>query len=818
MPRLRGVAGRRGSGAAGGEGWGAGWAGTRVHAVVGKVKRATTMSIITEHALACDLLVAGGGMAGVCCALAAARLGTKVVLVQDRAVLGGNASSEIRMHIVGATGLHAGLPLRLEPREGGLIEEIRLELAVRNPQRSPAVFDLILYELCRAEPNLTLLLNTTVVAARVAAGRITAVVAERPSTEDRFTIAAAMFADCTGDGRLGAEAGVPVMRGREGRAAFGEQLAPEQGDAKTLGSTILFQAKQHDRPMPYVAPPWVRKFQPADFALRPFGRSGSDLGLEYGYWWIEWGGCLDTVKDNERIRDELLAITLGVWNHLKNESGLEVSHWALDWIGMVPGKRESRRFVGQYILTEGDLLASRAFPDAIAFGGWPIDTHPPEGVDALTEAPCTQNHLPWLYDIPLRSCVAGSLKNLFFAGRNLSATHLAFASTRVMATCAAVGQGVGTAAALALRARIAPAEIAATPALMQQIQQQLLRDDAFLLGISNSDPADLARSARLVASSAQRGGEAHLVLSGITRTVQSAPAAAALAPSGNQWEAVLQELATGQARPIHTWAPPDRAAPGAHRWMSDPAAGWPAWIELHWEEPVAVREVQLIFDTGLHRFLTLSQADGYTQRMRWGQPQPETVLRVGVTGLARRPIRLRNQDHWRPLEEHGIAGGRHFLHAHIVEPHAPGVLPAEKTIKRQRFHRFLRQDGEDFLVPVVRSRREIPRPAPERRVVAVNDVHVKRVIGVRAARDVLGLAPAAHHDGGGRGAVQGEALAHAIPARLVGPLARHRPRSGAPFPNRQPVTLRCRGPIIRHRGRTLLEAPVAQQVGAIPLR
>ena len=140
------------------------------------------MSVVTEHRLSCELLVAGGGMAGVCCAVAAARLGTQVILCQDRPVLGGNASSEVRMHIVGATGLHAGIPLVLEPREGGLIEEIRLELAVRNPQRSAAVFDLILYELCRAEPNLTLLLNTTVVAARVESQRITEVVAERPST------------------------------------------------------------------------------------------------------------------------------------------------------------------------------------------------------------------------------------------------------------------------------------------------------------------------------------------------------------------------------------------------------------------------------------------------------------------------------------------------------------------------------------------------------------------------------------------------------------------------------------------------------------
>ena len=582
------------------------------------------MSIITEHSLACDLLVVGGGMSGVCCALAAARLGTQVILVQDRAMLGGNASSEIRMHIVGATGLHAGLPLSLESREGGIIEEIRLELAVRNPQRSAAVFDLILYELCRAEPNLTLLLNTTVVGARGEEGRIRDAVAERPSTEDRFTIAATMFADCTGDGRLGAEAAVPVMRGREGQAAFGETLAPEEGDAKTLGSTILFQAKQHHRPMPYVAPPWVRKFQPTDFALRPFGKSGSDLGLEYGYWWIEWGGCLDTVKDNERIRDELLAITLGIWNHIKNESGLDVSHWALDWIGMVPGKRESRRLVGQHILTESDLMNSRAFPDAIAFGGWPIDLHPPEGVDAPTEAPCTQNHLRWLYDIPLRSCVAGNLENLFFAGRNLSATHIAFASTRVMATCAAVGQGVGTAAALALKAGVIPAEIASSSELMRSIQQRLLRDDAYLIGRPRADADDLAPSAVVTASSEQAGGEAALVLSAQTRAVHG-PDVVASAAAANQWENVLAEIATGKATALYTSAPPDRAAPGLHRWMSEPAARLPATLELRWAAPVAASEVQLIFDTGLHRFLTLSQADGYTARMEWGRPQPETV-------------------------------------------------------------------------------------------------------------------------------------------------------------------------------------------------
>lgn len=571
-------------------------------------------------------------MAGVCCALAAARLGTRVILCQDRSVLGGNASSEVRMHIVGATGLHAGIPLVLEPREGGLIEEIRLELAVRNPQRSPAMFDLILYELCRAEPNLTFLLNTTVVAAQVQDKRITRITAERASTEDRFTITAATFADCTGDGRLALEAGAPFMRGREGRHVFGESLAPEAGDEKTLGSTILFQARKHDRAMPYVAPPWVRQFSASDFKLRPFGKAGSDLGLEYGYWWIEWGGTLDTIKDNERIRDELLAITLGVWNHIKNESGRDVAPWALEWIGFLPGKRESRRFVGQHVLSESDLLQSRPFADAIAFGGWPIDTHPPEGVDAPDEPPCTQHHLPWLYDIPLRCCVASTRRNLFFAGRNISATHLGFASTRVMATCAAIGQGVGTAAALARVAGVEPAAIGENPELLGRIQQRLLRDDAYLVGVLNRDVGDVAKQATITASSEQPGGEARLIVSGQTRSVLG-PGIGPIDSSRNQWERVLKELETGRAEALYTSAPPGRAFPGSHRWMSEPAAGFPAWIELRWPETVELREVQLIFDTGMDRFLTLSQADGYTLRMHWGAPQPETVRDYGVECL-----------------------------------------------------------------------------------------------------------------------------------------------------------------------------------------
>ena len=563
---------------------------------------------LETHELDCDILVAGGGAAGVPCALAAARCGARVILCQDRPVLGGNASSEVRMHIVGANGNgkhDRGCELETEAREGGIIEEIRLENCVRNPQRSASMFDLILYDKCRLEPNLTLLLNTAVTAVHQVEDRIQFATAQRQSTEDQFHIHANVFIDCTGDGRLGVEAGAAFAEGREGHEEFGESMAVSQGDRYRLGSTILLQARKHELPMPFVAPAWARRFTKHDLRLRLYATPGEEEpSHEYGYWWAEWGGTLDTIKHNENVRDELLAVALGIWDHIKNgppeneadEDPFQACHWALDWIGFLPGKRESRRFIGQHVLTEHDVLDSREFPDAIAYGGWPLDLHPPEGIDASDQQPCQQHPVPYLFDIPLRCCVARDISNLLFAGRNLSATHVAFSSTRVMATCAVVGQGVGTAAAYAVEHNVPVSDLAASETDMHRIQQRLLRNDAFLIGRTNTDPDDVARLAIASASSELRGGEAVNVVSGLTRAVHGSRGVS-----------------------------PSRRVTGAHRWMSDPTAGFPAWLQLHWNVAVNVQEVQLIFDTGLHRHLTLSHHDRYTQTMQWGQPQCETV-------------------------------------------------------------------------------------------------------------------------------------------------------------------------------------------------
>jgi len=549
--------------------------------------------------LTCDILVAGGGPGGIPAALAAARNGARVILCQDRSVLGGNSSSEVRMHIVGADcSGKRGEYLSVEARESGIIEEIRLEACVNNSQRSPSIFDLIWYDKCRQQPNLDLMLNTRVYGTKVTNQTIEKVYARRASTEDEFEIEANIIIDCTGDGTIGASSGAPYFEGREAKSTFNESLAQVKGDHLRLGSSLMFQAKKHGQPMPFTPPTWARKITEKDLILRPHATPAMDmdLGLEYGYWWLEWGGTLDTVKDNELIRDELLAILLGVWDHVKNGGDHGAENWALEWCGFLPGKRESRRFTGQYTLNQNDVQNANTFEDAIAYGGWHMDLHPPEGVDAINEPPCIHHDVPNLYQVPLRTTISNTISNLMFAGRNISASHVAFASTRVMATCAVVGQAVGTAAALAARENIRPVDIVKNNFLISQIQQQLLKDDAFIPGKTNQDNKDLAKIATITANHEQIDGPAINIISGQNRSVHG-------------------------KRGVRS----DLAIVGTHRWMSDPSAGFPAIIELNWEAPKYIRHLQIIFDTGSHRVLTFSLADEYTRKMHWGKPQPETV-------------------------------------------------------------------------------------------------------------------------------------------------------------------------------------------------
>jgi len=525
-----------------------------------------------------DLLVAGGGLSGICAALAAARNGIRVVLVQDRSVLGGNSSSEIRMHVVGADSHNS----RPGWREGGIIEELRLEDAVHNPQRSFELWSLMLYDKIIREPLIRLLLDTTVYAAETGGGLIKRAMARCDKTETLYRIDAEYFADCTGDARLAIESGASTMRGREDQAAFGESLAADQPSPHTQGSSILFTSRDWGRPMPYTPPPWARTISEKDLSFR----LGEGASWEYGYWWIELGGKGDTIRDNEQLRFRLLAIVTGVWDHIKNSGKYPDSeNWAIDWIGMVPGKRESRRITGKHILTQGDLeKGGDHFDDAVCIGGWSMDDHPSGGFNDTSLRPAIQNSLEEVYNIPLRSLISRNLQNLMMAGRNASCSHVAFSSTRVMATCAVMGQAVGTAAALAVRDGITPAQMVDQPADLQKLIQTLLKQDQTIKNEINRDPGDRARQARITASSSSHGSQPENIIDGETR---------------------------------------DMEGENHHRWLA-PMKPSPPWIRLEWDSPISVEEVRLIFDTGFHRELTLSASDHVTARTVRA-PQPETI-------------------------------------------------------------------------------------------------------------------------------------------------------------------------------------------------
>ncbi|WP_043587234.1 FAD-dependent oxidoreductase [Geminisphaera colitermitum] len=560
------------------------------------------------HVLETDLLVAGGGMSGVCAALAAARNGARVVLVQDRSMLGGNASSEIKMHIVGAD-CHGGKP---GLRESGIIEELRLDDAVRNPHRCYAQWDLLLYEKVKLEPNITLLLDTIVTGAEVKDGIITAAHAVRHPTEDAFTIRAKFFADCTGDGRLGVEAGADYHVGREAKSEYNETLARDIADKHTLGSSILLTGRKYDKPQPFIAPSWVRKFQKSDFKYRPIN------SYEYGYWWFEWGGQFDTIKDNEKIRHELLRITLGVWDYIKNSGDHPNSaNWALDWVAPIPGKRESRRFLGAHVLKEQDVLGGRIFDDQVAYGGWAIDLHPPSGVDVPDERPFTPTQFKHIYTIPFGCYHSRNIGNLLFAGRNISATHVAFASTRVMATCAIGGQAIGTAAALWMKSDDKTNDLrvlAANKANIIALQRRLQRDDAWLPSLpTNADPANMLRAGNVKASATSEvtgiGAAATNVLDGTPRDLKASFALDASQGASARW--------TGDTDSIHRWE----------------SAALPATLTLALAAPAAIREVHVTFDSGFERELILSMSDSHTSRsVRAAQPETVKDYRLKLDG------------------------------------------------------------------------------------------------------------------------------------------------------------------------------------------
>lgn len=433
-----------------------------------------------------DFVVVGGGYGGVCAAVQAARLGLRTALVQNRPVVGGNASREIRVGPGGAAG-HV-VPFR----EPGICEEI-----AEGFHRSGGDWSASMERLLVGTSNLTVFLEIEGDRAVLEGRRIVAVEAEDVVTGKRYRFEAPLFADCTGDGTIAFSAGCEYRHGEEARAEYGESLAPEQPTRYTMGTSIIHRSIRMPEPYLYSPPPFAVKFTAEHFRLRR-------KNLIEGTWWIEYGGLRDTIVEAEEIRDELLRVIFGAFDWAKNHDPDHRErnvYYRLAPVPVVAGKRESRRFKGDYVLTQQDVEEGRVFADAVAYGGWPIDIHPPQGIYGKDIPPAVFTHLKQPYTIPYRCLYARDVENLFLAGRHVSVTHVALGSTRLMQTIGLMGQAIGAAAALCQSAGVGPRGL--YPNRVRELQRLLMKWDCWIPGIPDDDPANLCRGATVRASSEQ---------------------------------------------------------------------------------------------------------------------------------------------------------------------------------------------------------------------------------------------------------------------------------------------------------------------------
>ena len=440
-----------------------------------------------------ELLVVGGGVSGVAAALAAAREGVKTVLVQNRPVLGGVSSVEYSEGNARCVNGAYNYTHR-NARECGIIEELKNANAWHYENGYSSCWSQVLREAIENEKNIRLLMNTEALAVTCEKKRIRSVSARGINSEMDYTICADFFIDATGDGFFAA-AGAEFRMGREGKDEFNESLAPDEPDAKTMGSSISFRAIDAGHPVPFKAPKGAYRFETdADLPFRTHSNPRK------GYWWLEWGGEVDTIKDNELIYQKLRNILFGLWDHVKNRGDHGADNYVIDWIAPITGKRESRRLTGDFMLSQNDIMENRDFPDAAAYGGWPIDIHPPEGIFSAGHPGSTPPFFfPPLYAVPLRSLYSRNIANLLMAGRNISVTHVALGTTRVMATCALCGQAVGSAVSLMKKYHCDPRDI--FNAHLTEFRKLLQKNDHVMPGRPVPVPEDLVREAQISATS-----------------------------------------------------------------------------------------------------------------------------------------------------------------------------------------------------------------------------------------------------------------------------------------------------------------------------
>lgn len=330
-----------------------------------------------------EVTVAGGGMSGICAAVAAARKGLSVCLINDRSVLGGNASSEVGIQISGAS--HHSLNPSIYAKEGGLMEEIRLRMlkyAMGGGYDSYALLDAVFFDLIYENENINLLLNTSVFSCDVGNRKITKCYARQSISNEVYEIVSEIYIDATGNGTLAYEAGCSYRMGREGKEEFHENWAPEVADNYTMGNTFYFETYDCGHEVTFVPPAFAHKVDTMEFIkninnpknFRRFTVTGA-------HWSFEYGGQVDVIYQSEEIDLELRKLIFGIWDYIKNSGNYpEAKNYVLKRIYTKSGARESRRFLGDYILNENDIEQKINFEDSVCIGGWPMDIHAPLGI------------------------------------------------------------------------------------------------------------------------------------------------------------------------------------------------------------------------------------------------------------------------------------------------------------------------------------------------------------------------------------------------------------------------------------------------------
>lgn len=395
-----------------------------------------------------DFVVVGGGMAGTCAAISAARLGLRVALIQDRPILGGNNSSDVRVHLGGRINLEP------YPNLGNLVNEIgpstegnaRPYANYEDDKKLTAV---------KSEKNITLFLNFHANKVEMAGDRIESIAAINTESGEKLSFKAPVFADCTGDATIGVLAGANYLTGRESASEFGEKTAPKESDQLTMGSSVQWYADDIAADSPFPDIKWGLSWD----------ESKSEK-LTRGDWNWETGMGIDQVNEFERIRDYGLMVVYSNWSFLKNHS-VEKGKFnkrELKWVAYIAGKRESRRLVGDYILRESDLVNHKVYSDGTVPTSWTIDLHYPDPKNSALfpgkEFKSIAKHTAiYPYPIPFRCLYSQNVTNLLMAGRNISVSHVALGTVRVMRTTGMMGEVIGMAASVCKRYNCEPRKV-----------------------------------------------------------------------------------------------------------------------------------------------------------------------------------------------------------------------------------------------------------------------------------------------------------------------------------------------------------------------